>query len=451
MDAEPLDVNTVTALVTDATAAPSLHNAQPWAFRYLRDTGVLHLYADPERTLPRTDPESRGLHIGCGAALLNLRVAAAAAGLAPVVRLLPDPARAEFLAEVHLCGTGPPDDALARLAPSIQRRHSSRLPFRDKEIPAVTRGALDEAARAEGAQLRFPDIWHVQAILASVRDAEDREALDPGVREETVRWTRTEPSAADGAADGIPAEAFGPRQHGSSAPVRDFAVGRPVPGRGWAHFERNPNIALLGTARDEAGGLAARRSGTGAGPAPGHHGRAGQLGDVPAPGVVGDPVGRPRPDLGHGSRPDGDPARLRPRGPGEPTAAGGRSARRPLTRAHRTERGNRMKVSEVMTAPPVCVAPHVPLDEVTDRMAEYSVGSVLVVEDGALHGIVTDRDLAVRGLGGGLDATARVDAVMSPRVITVEATDDLQVAYRTFRRTGVRHFRSSNQAGSWAC
>jgi Predicted signal-transduction protein containing cAMP-binding and CBS domains len=97
-----------------------------------------------------------------------------------------------------------------------------------------------------------------------------------------------------------------------------------------------------------------------------------------------------------------------------------------------------MKVSEVMTVPPVCVAPHVPLDEVTDRMAEYAVGSVLVVEDGALHGIVTDRDLAVRGLGGGLDATARVDAVMSPRVITVEATDDLQVAYRTFRRTGVR-------------
>ena len=97
-----------------------------------------------------------------------------------------------------------------------------------------------------------------------------------------------------------------------------------------------------------------------------------------------------------------------------------------------------MKVSEVMTAPPVCVEPHVSLAEVTWRMTECAVGSVLVVEDGALHGIVTDRDLAVRGIGGGLDPTASVDAVMSPRVVTVEATADVEMAYRTFRRTGVR-------------
>jgi CBS domain-containing protein len=56
-----------------------------------------------------------------------------------------------------------------------------------------------------------------------------------------------------------------------------------------------------------------------------------------------------------------------------------------------------MKVSEVMTAPPISVAPHVSLLEVTRRMTESAVGSVLVVEDGALRGIVTDRDLAIRG------------------------------------------------------
>ncbi len=97
-----------------------------------------------------------------------------------------------------------------------------------------------------------------------------------------------------------------------------------------------------------------------------------------------------------------------------------------------------MKVSEVMTAPPVCVAPDVSLVQVTRRMAECAVGSVLVVEDGALLGIVTDRDLAVRGMGGGLDAEAHVDAVMSPRAVTIGIDDDLQVAYQTFRRTGVR-------------
>ncbi|MEU5439898.1 Acg family FMN-binding oxidoreductase [Streptomyces griseofuscus] len=251
MTAEPLDVNTVTALVADAAAAPSLHNAQPWTFRYLRDIGVLRLYADLERTLPRTDPDNRGLHIGCGAALLNLRVAAAAAGLSPLVRLLPDPAYPEFLAEVHLCGTGPPDGALAQLGPAIRRRHSSRLPFRDEEIPGEVRDGLSQAADGEGAQLLFTGAWHVQSILELVRDAEDREALAPDVCEETTRWTHTELPHAAGVADGIPGEAFGPRQRGTSAPVRDFAVGRPMPGRGWAPFEKNPNIALLGTARDE--------------------------------------------------------------------------------------------------------------------------------------------------------------------------------------------------------
>ena len=97
-----------------------------------------------------------------------------------------------------------------------------------------------------------------------------------------------------------------------------------------------------------------------------------------------------------------------------------------------------MKVSEVMTAPPVCVAPHVSLLEVTRRMTERAVGSVLVVEDDALLGIVTDRDLALRGMGGGLAPEAPVDAVMSAQVVTVDADDDLQVAYLTFRRTGVR-------------
>ncbi|MGW2033882.1 CBS domain-containing protein [Streptomyces sp. NPDC001356] len=97
-----------------------------------------------------------------------------------------------------------------------------------------------------------------------------------------------------------------------------------------------------------------------------------------------------------------------------------------------------MKVAEVMTAPPVCVAPHVTLAEAARRMAEYGVGSVLVVDGGTLRGIVTDRDLAVRGLGGGLSSRARVDEVMSSQVVSVEPADDLQRAYLMFRRTGVR-------------
>ncbi|MFE4254200.1 cyclic nucleotide-binding/CBS domain-containing protein [Streptomyces sp. NPDC056910] len=97
-----------------------------------------------------------------------------------------------------------------------------------------------------------------------------------------------------------------------------------------------------------------------------------------------------------------------------------------------------MKVSDVMAAPPVCVAPHDPLVEATRLMAQSGVGSLLVIEEGALRGIVTDRDIAVRGMGGGLTPETPVDAVMSAPVTVVDVNDDLQVAYQTFRRTGVR-------------
>ncbi|MFF0223865.1 Acg family FMN-binding oxidoreductase [Streptomyces sp. NPDC004629] len=250
MTAHSLDPHAVTALVAAATAAPSLHNAQPWRFRFLRDSGVLRLYGDLRRALPRTDPEQRGLHLGCGAALFNLRVAAAAAGRAPAVRLLPDPDDTELLAEADLHRAAPRDESLAPLEPAIRRRHCSRLPFRAEEIPAAVTERLCDAARAEGAQLLFPSAWHVRSILELVRDAEGREALDPDMRGETARWARTEPPDGAETADGIPAEAFGPRPRQWTAPVRDFAVGRSMPGRRWATFEDNPRIALLGTAGD---------------------------------------------------------------------------------------------------------------------------------------------------------------------------------------------------------
>ncbi|GGI94567.1 Acg family FMN-binding oxidoreductase [Streptomyces brasiliensis] len=248
MSTPALDVSAVTAFVADATAAPSLHNAQPWKFRFVRDTGILRLYADPERTLPRTDPDDRELHLGCGAALFNLRVAATAAGREPVTRLLPDPAEAELLAEVDLTRTAHPDEALAALQPAIRCRRTSRNPFREDDIPEPVRDRLCEAARLEGAGLVFPGPWHVGSVLELVRDAEGRESTDVAMRDETARWARTDPAAE--ANDGIPVEAFGPARHGAAAPVRDFSLHRPMPGRTWARFEKRPQIALLGTAHD---------------------------------------------------------------------------------------------------------------------------------------------------------------------------------------------------------
>ena len=121
MASRQLDEKTVTGLVADAAAAPSMHNAQPWRFRFLTGERVLLLRADPERAMPRSDPDNRALHIGCGAALFNLRVAAAHANLLPEVRVLPEPQDPLLLAAVHLTDEAgrPQDQDLARLHPAI--------------------------------------------------------------------------------------------------------------------------------------------------------------------------------------------------------------------------------------------------------------------------------------------------------------------------------------------
>ncbi|MFC3584283.1 Acg family FMN-binding oxidoreductase [Streptantibioticus rubrisoli] len=240
----------VAELVREATAAPSMHNAQPWRFRYSRGSRCFRLYADFERALTESDPDARALHLGCGAALFNLRVAAADAACHPDVRLLPDPGDTALLATVRLTDPRGDDSALALLHPAIPERHTSRYPFAETEIPASLRTALTEAARQEGAALSFPSSWHLRWVEELAEEARARDLTDRDREAELKRWTRLGTSEADTATDGVPDYAFGPRQRGGRAPMRDFSGGRPTADFGSTPFENDPHLVLLSTDGD---------------------------------------------------------------------------------------------------------------------------------------------------------------------------------------------------------
>ncbi|MFH9347959.1 cyclic nucleotide-binding/CBS domain-containing protein [Kitasatospora sp. NPDC017646] len=97
-----------------------------------------------------------------------------------------------------------------------------------------------------------------------------------------------------------------------------------------------------------------------------------------------------------------------------------------------------MKAEDLMTSPPVTVGPTTTAFEAALVMEQEAVGCVLVTDHGRLRGILTDRDLTVRGLAHGPHPAQPVVELMTTPVATVNAGDDLDTAYRTFRSAGVR-------------
>src|SRR5258708_14687681 len=127
-----------------------MHNTQPWRFRVLHAACTIELRADPERMLPVADPTGRALHIACGAALLNLRLAAAVGGREPVVELLPDPNQPLLLAVVRLPGLHHAGEAERELHAAITLRHTNRGPFSGRPVPPGVLAELGDAATIEG-------------------------------------------------------------------------------------------------------------------------------------------------------------------------------------------------------------------------------------------------------------------------------------------------------------
>jgi nitroreductase len=226
-------------LLDAAVAAPSMHNTQPWRFRIRRDAHTIELHADPARTLRYSDPRGRAVHIACGAALFNLRLAAAVAGRQPVVQLLPDPGQPLLLATVRLAGPYHAQPAELELHAAITRRHTNRGPFSGRPVPPGVLAELAEAAELEGAMLHILDHDETIRVLHLVQDAERDQLADPAYRAELAQW-------AGGARDreGIPDSALGPRSPDSPTPVRDFTPGRPWP-PSYAWFEETPQLAVL--------------------------------------------------------------------------------------------------------------------------------------------------------------------------------------------------------------
>jgi CBS domain-containing protein len=95
-------------------------------------------------------------------------------------------------------------------------------------------------------------------------------------------------------------------------------------------------------------------------------------------------------------------------------------------------------VSDHMTAHPTVVEVTDTLQAVAQTMATQDVGSLVVAENGAVVGIVTDRDLVVRGFAQGIGLDAPVGQLATGDLVTVGPDDGVDDVVRIMREKAVR-------------
>ena len=230
--------------------APSLHNAQPWAFRVC--AGCVDVLLDRTRLLPVADPVTRQAHLGLGAAAYLLRIKLSTLDYAVLVEEWPVPSQPDLVVRLHVAGRRAATETERRLLAAVAGRRTVRTPFADVDVPVDLRVAWREAAEWEGAGLRWVEHpGERTGVAALVAAAERLQQRDRAFLAELARWTAPA-VVAEGA--GVPPSAFGVTGvagHAAEFPLRDFAGGqgtdRP---RHAGPVEQHPVLAVLETPGD---------------------------------------------------------------------------------------------------------------------------------------------------------------------------------------------------------
>ena len=242
MNTQPVPEQALRRIVELATRAPSVHNTQPWQWRWA--AVALELYADRSRQLPASDPEGRNLTISCGAALHHAEVAADALGWSTTVTRLPDPERPDLMAVIAFA-PAPPSRHAHELLSAIADRCTDRRRFTSWPVPDERLTHLAAQATSRGARaLPLTDVSERFRTERLVHRAIDLQHADRPVTLEQEQWIN------HGQTDGVPSKVL-PASHESTVRTSSrFATGRLDDIEG-SEVESSDGLIVIYDVRDE--------------------------------------------------------------------------------------------------------------------------------------------------------------------------------------------------------
>lgn len=96
-------------------------------------------------------------------------------------------------------------------------------------------------------------------------------------------------------------------------------------------------------------------------------------------------------------------------------------------------------IRDVMSAGPTTVGASTPVAEAARLMKSDDIGSVPILEDGKLAGVLTDRDIVLRVVADGLDPqSTTAGEVASREPVTIDPQQNLDEALRLMAEHQVR-------------
>ncbi len=107
----------------------------------------------------------------------------------------------------------------------------------------------------------------------------------------------------------------------------------------------------------------------------------------------------------------------------------------------------RKKCREIMTRNVKTASREATLQQIAVLMRDGDMGAMPIVENGKLVGIVTDRDIVVRGIAEGKDISTRIGDVMTSEIFSVSENDFVFEAIRLMGDKQVRRVPIVNDAG----
>ena len=196
------------ALVGAATLAANAHNAQAWLFRL--SPNQVDVFADRSRNIGSIDPFLREMHIGLGAAVENLVIAAEAAGFKTTVTLMPEGPQSTHVARIELAHS---TARASGLYAQIAKRHTNRYPYvQGKGVPRAALTTMSGLGGGDTPDVRI--IWfttgtqraHVGELIVAATEAfiadADQSRTDYG-------WFRQDWDEIQRQRDGITVDAAG--------------------------------------------------------------------------------------------------------------------------------------------------------------------------------------------------------------------------------------------------